>query len=102
MYGSPSPTYIMKNFTKTQKSEIVTTNPGSDKVKGLHAVKKEKTNFHKSHGLNYKTVIVWDLYYEELHKLAWCIKIVKQRQFHFHSEKEKEKSIIGGGDDLLS
>ena len=53
------------HMTKTQRSEIVITNPGSDKVKGLHAVKKEETDFHKSHGLNYKTVIVWDLYYKE-------------------------------------
>ena len=76
-------------MTKTQRSEIVITNPGSNKVKGLHAVKKEETNFYNSHGLKYKTVIVWNLYYEELHKLAWCIKIVKQRQFHSHSGKEK-------------
>ena len=54
---------------KTQRSKIVITNPGSNKVKGLHAVKKEETNFYKSHGLSYKTVIVWNLYYEELYWL---------------------------------
>ena len=56
---------------KTPQSKIVIKNPGSNKFKGRHAVKKEETNFYKSHGLNYKIVIliVWNLYYEELYWL---------------------------------
>ena len=75
-------------MTKTQRGEIVITNPGSDKVKGLHTVKKEETNFYKSNGPNCKTVIVWNLYYEELYWLD-VSKLSNKDDFAFIPKRKR-------------
>ena len=75
-------------MTKSQRSGIAITNPGSNKVKGLHAVKKEETNFYKSHGLSYETVIVWNLYYEELYWLD-VLELSNKDNFTFIPKRER-------------